>query len=259
MFSGTVEVGAHPSTAKRRDDHAICTGKARSMPAMVCPSRARRCDWLAQAARLLTPLAEAVGRYVLQAAKIHGDDTPVRVLGGKGAAAKTGACGSTCATIGLLAMHQRPPCGCNTRPTARASIRSGTCATGAASCRPTPSPATTLCTRMAASSRRPAGATRAASSGTSTSGSTDCPEHWRTRRSSASGGCLRSRPTSGGAHPMNDMPSGKSARASNSMRSKPGQSGAFGSLQPSPRQIHPREIRLRSQRCALVREGADGI
>lgn len=53
-------------------------------------SRSTLCDWLAQAARLLTPLAEAVGRYVLQAAKIHGDDTPVRVLGGKGAAAKTG-------------------------------------------------------------------------------------------------------------------------------------------------------------------------
>ena len=53
-------------------------------------SRSTLCDWLTQAARLLTPLAEAVGRYVLQAAKIHGDDTPVRVLGGKGATAKTG-------------------------------------------------------------------------------------------------------------------------------------------------------------------------
>ena len=53
-------------------------------------SRSTLCDWLAQAARLLTPLAEAVGRYVLQATKIHGDDTPVRVLGGKGAVARTG-------------------------------------------------------------------------------------------------------------------------------------------------------------------------
>lgn len=53
-------------------------------------ARSTLCDWLGQTARLLTPLAEAVRRYVLQAAKIHGDDTPVRVLGGAGAAAKTG-------------------------------------------------------------------------------------------------------------------------------------------------------------------------
>lgn len=53
-------------------------------------SRSTMCDWLGQEARLLTPLADAVGRYVLQPGKIHGDDTPVRVLGGRGAQAKTG-------------------------------------------------------------------------------------------------------------------------------------------------------------------------
>ena len=47
-------------------------------------------DWVGQAARLLTPLAQAIGRYVLRADKIHGDDTPIRVLGGKGSKAKTG-------------------------------------------------------------------------------------------------------------------------------------------------------------------------
>ena len=47
-------------------------------------------DWVAQAARLLSPLAQAVGRHVLRAGKIHGDDTPIRVLGGKGGTAKTG-------------------------------------------------------------------------------------------------------------------------------------------------------------------------
>ncbi|MDP9606141.1 UNVERIFIED_ORG: hypothetical protein J2W38_005961 [Variovorax paradoxus] len=47
-------------------------------------------DWVAQAARLLSPLAEAIGRYVLAADKIHGDDTPIRVLGGAGAKARTG-------------------------------------------------------------------------------------------------------------------------------------------------------------------------
>ena len=47
-------------------------------------------DWVGQAARLLTPLAQAIGRYVLRADKLHGDDTPIRVLGGKGSRAKTG-------------------------------------------------------------------------------------------------------------------------------------------------------------------------
>jgi transposase len=47
-------------------------------------------DWVGQVARLLTPLAQAIGRHVLRADKIHGDDTPIRVLGGKGSKAKTG-------------------------------------------------------------------------------------------------------------------------------------------------------------------------
>ena len=47
-------------------------------------------DWVGQAGWLLTPLAEAVGRYVLKADKIHGDDTPIRSLGGKGKKAHTG-------------------------------------------------------------------------------------------------------------------------------------------------------------------------
>lgn len=47
-------------------------------------------DWVGQAARLLTPLADAIGRYVLRAEKIHGDDTPIRVLGGKARSVRTG-------------------------------------------------------------------------------------------------------------------------------------------------------------------------
>lgn len=47
-------------------------------------------DWVGQAARLLTPLADAVGRYVLAAQKVHGDDTPIRALGGKGGKVHTG-------------------------------------------------------------------------------------------------------------------------------------------------------------------------
>jgi transposase len=52
--------------------------------------RSTLADWVGQAARLLTPLAQAIGRHVLRADKVHGDDTPIRVLGGKGSKAKTG-------------------------------------------------------------------------------------------------------------------------------------------------------------------------
>lgn len=47
-------------------------------------------DLVGSAAWLLTPLAQAVGRYVLGGYKVHGDDTPIRVLGGAKNKAKTG-------------------------------------------------------------------------------------------------------------------------------------------------------------------------
>jgi transposase len=52
--------------------------------------RSTLADWVGQSARLLAPLAQAIGRYVLRAEKIHGDDTPIRVLGGRGQKARTG-------------------------------------------------------------------------------------------------------------------------------------------------------------------------
>lgn len=47
-------------------------------------------DVVGGAAWLLTPLAQALGRYVLGGYKVHGDDTPIRVLGGAKNKAKTG-------------------------------------------------------------------------------------------------------------------------------------------------------------------------
>jgi transposase len=47
-------------------------------------------DLVGSAAWLLTPLAQAMGRYVLAGPKVHGDDTPIRVLGGAKNKAKTG-------------------------------------------------------------------------------------------------------------------------------------------------------------------------
>jgi transposase len=43
-------------------------------------SRSTLADWVGQSARLLEPLAEAVGRHVREAAAIFADDTPVDVL-----------------------------------------------------------------------------------------------------------------------------------------------------------------------------------
>jgi transposase len=53
-------------------------------------SRSTISDMVGNCAVLLTPLAEAVGRYVLKADKVHGDDTPIRALGGQGEKAHTG-------------------------------------------------------------------------------------------------------------------------------------------------------------------------
>lgn len=52
--------------------------------------RATLAGWVADAARLLDPLVSAIGRYVLKAEKVHGDDTPVPVLAPGRGRTKTG-------------------------------------------------------------------------------------------------------------------------------------------------------------------------
>lgn len=52
--------------------------------------RARLADWVAGGAALMQPLADALGRYVLAAAKVHGDDTPIPVLDPGRGRTKTG-------------------------------------------------------------------------------------------------------------------------------------------------------------------------
>jgi Transposase IS66 family len=52
-------------------------------------SRSTITDMMGNCALMLTPLADALGRYVLKAGKVHGDDTPIRALGGKGKTART--------------------------------------------------------------------------------------------------------------------------------------------------------------------------
>ena len=52
--------------------------------------RATLADWVGSASRLLEPLVEALGRYVLAAEKVHADDTPVPVLDPGRGKTKTG-------------------------------------------------------------------------------------------------------------------------------------------------------------------------
>src|SRR5208282_133285 len=42
--------------------------------------RSTLADWVGAASNLLDPLVSAIGRYVLQGAKLHADETPVPVL-----------------------------------------------------------------------------------------------------------------------------------------------------------------------------------
>jgi transposase len=52
--------------------------------------RSTLADWVGQCSALLRPLVEALNRYVLSAAKVHADDTPVPVLAPGEGKAKTG-------------------------------------------------------------------------------------------------------------------------------------------------------------------------
>jgi transposase len=52
--------------------------------------RSTLADWIGGIARLVTPLAELIGRYVVAASKLHADDTPVPVLDPGRGKTKTG-------------------------------------------------------------------------------------------------------------------------------------------------------------------------
>ena len=61
--------------------------------------RSAMAEWVGGCSRLLEPLIEALRRHVMNAAKLHTDDTPVPVLAPGRGKTKTGrACGPTCET-----------------------------------------------------------------------------------------------------------------------------------------------------------------
>jgi hypothetical protein len=87
---------------------------------------------------LLDPLVAALGRYTLAGAKVHADDTPVKVLAPGAGKTKTGRLWVYVRDDRPAASKRRPAAWFPTRPTAAANIRRRTCAASAARCRPMP-------------------------------------------------------------------------------------------------------------------------
>jgi transposase len=76
--------------AKYADHCPLYRQQAIYQRAGVALDRATLADWVGVAARLLEPLVDVLGRYVLAAEKVHADDTPVPVLDPGRGRTKTG-------------------------------------------------------------------------------------------------------------------------------------------------------------------------
>lgn len=81
---------AHVLTAKYCDHLPLYRQSGIYARSGVELERSTLADWVGQCSALLRPLVNALNRYVLSAAKIHGDDTPVPVLAPGEGKTKTG-------------------------------------------------------------------------------------------------------------------------------------------------------------------------
>jgi transposase len=73
---------AHVMVSKYADHCPLYRQSQISAREDVILSASTLCGWVGNGAALLTPLAQALGRYVLKGYKVHSDDTPTRALGG---------------------------------------------------------------------------------------------------------------------------------------------------------------------------------
>ena len=174
--------------------------------------RSTMVDWVGQCSALLDPLVAALGRYTLAASKVHTDDTPVKVLDPGRGKTKT-------ARLWVYVRDDRPAGSVDPpaawyqySPDRRGERPQAHLPSTAASCRPTVMRDTPSCMRAAASSRRRAGRTPDATSGTCTRARSAYPARWPSRRCSASPSCTRSRPTSAGKLPSSDADNARSER-----------------------------------------------
>lgn len=81
---------AHVLTAKYCDHLPLYRQSGIYARAGVELERSTLADWVGQCSALLRPLVDALNRYVLSAAKVHADDTPVPVLSPGEGKARTG-------------------------------------------------------------------------------------------------------------------------------------------------------------------------
>lgn len=86
-------------------------------------SRTLLSNWVEACCYLLSPLNEALYRYVMDTRKLHTDDTPVPVQAPGTRKTKTGRIWRMCATTATRVRQTRRRCGSPTRPTVRANTR----------------------------------------------------------------------------------------------------------------------------------------
>ena len=108
-------------------------------------SRALLSNWVDTCCQLMTPLNDALYRYVMNTRKLHTDDTPVKVLAPGLKKTKTGASGRMSGMIAMRVRHLLRRSGSRTHRTGRGNTRSNTSAPSGVSCRRMRSQVTTGC------------------------------------------------------------------------------------------------------------------
>ncbi|EHW89696.1 transposase IS66 family protein [Escherichia coli DEC10E] len=98
-------------------------------------SRALLSNWVDACCQLMTPLNDALYRYVMNTRKLHTDDTPVKVLAPGLKKTKTGRILTYVRMIAMRVRHLLRRSGSRTHRTGRGNTRSNTSAPSGVSCR----------------------------------------------------------------------------------------------------------------------------
>ena len=152
--------------------------------------RSTLADWVGGSSQLLSPLVDALRRYVTAASKLHADDTPVPVLAPGNGKTKTGRLWTYVRDDRPAGDTATPPCGLPTRRIAKGNIPSSIFASFVARYRPMPTRDSISSTKMDASSKPRAGRMCGASS---TIWNRRTPPRWRGKRCSGLVPCMGSK------------------------------------------------------------------
>ena len=119
--------------------------------------RSTLADWVGAASELLRPLYEALRQHVMNARKLHADDTPVPVLTPGQGKTKQGRLWTYVRDDRPASDRTAPAVWSLTRLIGKESTHSGIWQTSGALCRPMRMPGSTGCTTVVTFKRRPAG------------------------------------------------------------------------------------------------------